>query len=77
MRLSRCWNPVSVYQGPETQVLRAKCSNTAAATEEESREEQFFPSATEEESREEQFFSSAVSCFAGTGGLCPTVTGTH
>ncbi len=24
-----------------------------------------------------QFFSSAVSCLAGTGGLCPTVTGTH
>jgi len=43
--------PVSVYRGPETQVLRANCSNTrvyctslckntAAATEEESR---FFP----------------------------------
>jgi len=43
--------PVSVYRGPETQVLRAKCSNTrvycislckntAATTEEESR---FFP----------------------------------
>jgi hypothetical protein len=22
-----------------------------------------------------QFFSSAVSCLAGTGGLCPTITG--
>jgi hypothetical protein len=30
------WNPVSVYRGPETQVLRAKCGNTAA-TEEGSR----------------------------------------
>jgi hypothetical protein len=27
VRLSRSWNPVSVYQGLETQVLKAKCSN--------------------------------------------------
>ncbi len=33
---ARFGNPMFVYRGPETQVLRAKCSNTAA-TEEESR----------------------------------------
>ncbi len=27
VRLSRSWNPVSVYRGPETQVLRANCNN--------------------------------------------------
>jgi hypothetical protein len=52
VRLSRSWNPGprAKYRGPETQVLRAKCSNThvyctslckntTTATEEESREE--------------------------------------
>ncbi len=29
----RSWNPVSVYRGSETQVLRAKCNNTAAIEE--------------------------------------------
>jgi hypothetical protein len=31
----------------------------------------------ERERKGGEFFSSAMSCLASTGGLCPTVTGTH